>query len=571
MVTIGLQGGRDTVSVAGSVFGAGKGVETHGYSALVRGNTTVTIQGKAKVGQSVYGGGEMASVGRYNVADSIYHVQHHDVAVGTPYSLANSGSGYCTVIVRDSAEIGPDNMVMYKANGEPDNAGHVFGAGKGVTPFLGYDAEHKPWRVTPKNAQEIYTDTLVYLKYVETLGLATQTSVTIGGHAFVKGDVFGGSEEGFVQHDTQVIIQDSCQIGNGHILLLAENGDTIANRGVNRRYTDEEWSEGKLMVNTETDTELKNIVTTNGCYSASLPECAHWPYGVKVTEGGVTKTIYAEYDKYANQTGDLEKYPDGTSTGHGRHKGSDGHTFFGNVFGGGSGFFPYAPGKWHHAAGSVGGNTLVEIKGGHILTNVYGGNELTDVGRENVDTVGTCTIRMTGGTIGVPRTLDQIDAHPVTCYLFGGGMGDPRAFFLKHTNVSNVDIELPDVTGKKVKLSEVEAASKVVLLYFWAATDEQKMFNLDVLKPVYEAYHGRGLDIFSVSLDIDKTDWARIVKNQKLPWVNVCDTRGISSPYLGFYRVEALPRIAFIVNGEIDVAPAIDGEASLRNYLESKL
>ena len=134
-----------------------------------------------------------------------------------------------------------------------------------------------------------------------------------------------------------------------------------------------------------------------------------------------------------------------------------------------------------------------------------------------------------------------------------------------------VDIELPDVTGKKVTLSEVEAASKVVLLYFWAATDEQKMFNLDVLKPVYEAYHGRGLDIFSVSLDIDKTDWARIVKNQKLPWVNVCDTRGISSPYLGFYRVESLPRIAFIVNGEIDVTPAIDGEAALRNYLESKL
>ena len=428
VVTIGLQGGRDTVSVAGSVFGAGKGVETHGYSALVRGNTTVTIQGKAKVGQSVYGGGELASVGRYNVADSIYHVQHPDVAVGMPYSLANSGSGYCTVIVRDSAEVGPDNMVMYKANGEPDNTGHVFGAGKGVTPFLGYDAEHKPWRVTPGNVQEFYTDTLAYLKYVETLGLATQTSVTIGGHAFVKGDVFGGSEQGFVQHDTQVIIQDSCQIGNGHILLV-NNGDTIDNRGVNRRYTDEEWSEGKLMG--------EPLWTTK-----ALPECAHWPYGVKVTEGGVTKTIYAQYDKFANQTGDLEKYPDGTSTRHGRHKGSDGHTFFGNVFGGGSGYFPYAPGKWHYASGSVGGNTLVEITGGHILTNVYGGNELTDVGKEGVDTVGTCTVRMTGGTVGVPRTLAQIAAHPLTCYVYGGGMGDPRTFFDKHTNVNNTVIEV---------------------------------------------------------------------------------------------------------------------------------
>ncbi len=417
VVTIGLPTGNGRPVVAGSVFGAGKGVETHGYSALVRGNTTVTIQGKAKVGQSVYGGGEMASVGRYNVAD-----------VGTPYSLANSGSGYCTVIVRDSAEIGPDNMVMYKANGEPDNTGHVFGAGKGVTPFLGYDAEHKPWRVTPQNAQEIYTDTLVYLKYVETLGLATQTSVTIGGHAFVKGDVFGGSEQGFVQHDTQVIIQDSCQIGNGYILLV-NNGDTIANYGVNRRYTDEEWKQGKLIGDDNWTTE-------------SLPECAHWPYGVKVTEGGVTKTIYAQYDKYANQTGDLEKYPDGTSTGHGRHKGSDGHSFYGNVFGGGSGYFPYAPGKWHYASGSVGGNTLVEITGGHILTNVYGGNELTDVGREGVDTVGTCTVRMTGGTVGVPRTLAEIAAHPITCYVYGGGMGDPRTFFNKHTNVRNVNVEV---------------------------------------------------------------------------------------------------------------------------------
>ena len=134
-----------------------------------------------------------------------------------------------------------------------------------------------------------------------------------------------------------------------------------------------------------------------------------------------------------------------------------------------------------------------------------------------------------------------------------------------------VDIELPDVNGKKVKLSEVEAEAKVVLLYFWAATDEQKMFSLDVLKPVYDAYHSRGLEIYAVSLDIDKTDWARIVKNQKLPWVNVCDTRGIRSSYLGFYGVDALPRIAFVVDGEIDAHPGIDGEAALRKYLESKL
>ena len=62
-VTIGA--GEGTPIINGSVFGAGAGVATHGYAALVRGNSTVTIQGNAKVLQNVYGGGEQATVGRY--------------------------------------------------------------------------------------------------------------------------------------------------------------------------------------------------------------------------------------------------------------------------------------------------------------------------------------------------------------------------------------------------------------------------------------------------------------------------------------------------------------------------
>lgn len=51
---------------------------------------------------------------------------------------------------------------------------------------------------------------------------------------------------------------------------------------------------------------------------------------------------------------------------------------------------------------------------------------------------------MSGGTIGVPRTLGQITAHPVTCYLFGAGKGDPRVLFNKQTNVKDVEV---NVTG----------------------------------------------------------------------------------------------------------------------------
>jgi hypothetical protein len=51
---------------------------------------------------------------------------------------------------------------------------------------------------------------------------------------------------------------------------------------------------------------------------------------------------------------------------------------------------------------------------------------------------------MTGGTVGVPRTLNQINNHPVTCYVFGGGKGDQRIFFNKDTNVGNAVVDIQD-------------------------------------------------------------------------------------------------------------------------------
>ena len=242
------------------------------------------------------------------------------------------------------------------------------------------------------------------------MGLATQTEVTIGGNAFVKGDVFGGAEQGFVQNDTHVTIEGNCQIGNGYVQMDAA-GEYLprTNRySLNRRYTDAEWTDGHL-------TDVTG-------YENSLPECASWEYGQAT---GTDK--YAPHDVYYG-TDDYD------SKG-GRTIADNGSTFYGNVFGGGSGYFPYAAGKWHWKAGDVGGNTVVDINGGHILTNVYGGNELTNV-------TGKSTINMSGGTIGVPRTLGQIMAHPVTCYLFGGGKGDPRVLFNKQTNVNDVEVNI---------------------------------------------------------------------------------------------------------------------------------
>ncbi|MBO7044800.1 MAG: hypothetical protein J6W38_00365 [Prevotella sp.] len=385
----GTGGATKSPVIHGNVFGAGKGANTHGYSGLVRGDSKVIIQGDAKVDSCVYGGGEMASVGKYEVVDGL---------PTTP-----KWGGRCTVTIQGNAEIGPNDMQMVTESGKPDDTGHVFGAGKGILPYEGYAATETPYSVQPTGKVE-YTDETEYLKFIRSLGLASNTEVTIGGKAFVKGSVYGGSENGYVQANTHVTIAAG-QIGAGF------NPST--------KKSLPKYAETAFFDPTETAVTDEN----------ALEECAHWPY----------QSPYTPYDIYDYQTGTTKPKP-----------ASDGHTFYGNVFGGGRGYYPYAEGSalsaeqialgyskgvWLRAAGSVGGNTVVDITGGHILTSVYGGNEQTDV-------TGSCTINMTGGTVGVPRTIEQKLAHPVVGNLFGAGKGDQRVNFNTWTNVASTQVNI---------------------------------------------------------------------------------------------------------------------------------
>ena len=128
------------------------------------------------------------------------------------------------------------------------------------------------------------------------------------------------------------------------------------------------------------------------------------------------------------------------------------------------------------------------------------------------------------------------------------------------------DIELADINGKKVKLSSMD--SKVVMIYFWSSSDAaQKMFNQDVMKPVYNEFHSKGFDIYSVAADADKAAWASVVKSQKLPWTNVCDPAGST---LGLYNVTSLPMVYFICDGALVSAPQVKDAASLRKFIASK-
>lgn len=126
------------------------------------------------------------------------------------------------------------------------------------------------------------------------------------------------------------------------------------------------------------------------------------------------------------------------------------------------------------------------------------------------------------------------------------------------------DLNYPDMTGTKVKLSDI--VEDCALVVFWDATIPAcKVFNQDVLFPLYEKYGNRGLKIYQVNIGTDKAGWALTVRSQNLPWINVCDTKGSS---IAQYSVSAVPSM-FLVNEEALYAVTVkDVEAKIKEILK---
>lgn len=127
------------------------------------------------------------------------------------------------------------------------------------------------------------------------------------------------------------------------------------------------------------------------------------------------------------------------------------------------------------------------------------------------------------------------------------------------------NITLPDINSKPRELKELEG--RPFILYFWGAADvNQKLFN-NQLKDIYAAYNPKGLEIYQVSVDTDKAMWATAVKEQQLPWINVCDGASGSSKAIITYNITTVPSL-FIFDKEGNmVARDIFNDAQLKSVL----
>lgn len=123
-----------------------------------------------------------------------------------------------------------------------------------------------------------------------------------------------------------------------------------------------------------------------------------------------------------------------------------------------------------------------------------------------------------------------------------------------------IDMELPDLQGTLVKLSDVARGHITILCFTAYETDWAPTLNLS-LGSLYEKYRDRGLRIYQISLGDDVHYWKNVASH--LAWT--CVRAPESSRYAALYNVRSLPTL-FILDRHgapvkrVDNLDRIEGE-----------
>jgi len=126
------------------------------------------------------------------------------------------------------------------------------------------------------------------------------------------------------------------------------------------------------------------------------------------------------------------------------------------------------------------------------------------------------------------------------------------------------DINLTSPKGDTISLSSMQG--KVVLIDFWASwCGPCRLSNRQLVK-LYSKYKDKGFEIYGVSLDENKKDWMRAIKQDKIAWTQVIDNRGWEAQTAIDWNLYQIPT-SYLVNKD-GIIVGVDLE---KNDLEKAL
>ncbi len=129
-----------------------------------------------------------------------------------------------------------------------------------------------------------------------------------------------------------------------------------------------------------------------------------------------------------------------------------------------------------------------------------------------------------------------------------------------------VDFVQNDTANNPVSLASFKG--KYVLVDFWASWCRPcRMENPNVLR-AYNAFNAKNFTVLGVSLDQQKENWVKAIKDDNLPWMQISDLKGWGNAASQLYKISSIPSNMLIdPNGNI-IGKNLRGEELIQKLQE---
>jgi thiol-disulfide isomerase/thioredoxin len=124
------------------------------------------------------------------------------------------------------------------------------------------------------------------------------------------------------------------------------------------------------------------------------------------------------------------------------------------------------------------------------------------------------------------------------------------------------DFDEKDTAGKP--LSAANYKGKVVLIDFWATWCPPCRMELPNILAIYNKYHDQGFEVIGISLDADRQQLDKFLKDQKMPWPQYNDGKFWDTKLVLKYGVSQLPTTYLLDGKGIIIAKDLRGEGLMQ-------